>query len=177
MTNILILIIDYFRIKGFWHLARSLVIPLFIALAPIIIDLTSGVQGDISSILETAINVLGILLGFQIAISALLVSPNNRNIETAKGIKIGVTSFKKDKTLFDELVTDITWTILCTSLSLLLSIIALAFAACTPWLSHVAIPFSLFILSYCICLTVEIAINLYLILKAKPDENNNQSPA
>lgn len=171
MGNVIVLLYDYFKLNGLKHFIRSMLIPLFLSATAFFILRYGGVSvlKKVLTFMGTSSNILGILLGFLIAVLALLVSSNNENINRTKKTPIEVTSLGKEKSLFDLLVADITWTTFCTAFGLLLSLIALLFDYKTIFSSYAIVLVLVMVLTYCICQTIEVALHLYLVLKAKQD--------
>lgn len=73
----------------------------------------------IKDITSNVLNVNGILLGFTISILAIVVTSGNENIDKAKSHKIGVKLWKKEFSLYDKLVINLSYTIIIQGLILL----------------------------------------------------------
>lgn len=100
----LILIVEFFIVKGvralFWYL-----------LFPVLIGLTIYYKADdciysknVSSFHTNVITVLGILVGFTISTLAMLLTVNSPNIEKARSQILKQQAFSKNLTLFDSVL-------------------------------------------------------------------------
>lgn len=159
--------------KWYWEIG----IPMLFVILAIIIHLLSDFEIDWQNFKDSAIEVLGILIGFLISAIAIVVSTDNENMRKIKNARIDSPKIiigwdKRELTLFDLIVSNIVWCVLVSALSLIiiliLPIVLGEYASCPyVWL---------FLISYCIIATLSMVLDLFIIFTGniKTNIDNNK---
>lgn len=163
MIDLSILISDYLKMRGkrriFFDFLPALI------LSVIIFFPASKVKIEVilDKWLPTAMTISGILLGFLVAILAMIATSNNESIEKAKKFDLQIVSHGKKKYLFDELMAMNTLAIVATTFTLLFFVILLL----CQYSPKVILFLSIFLLFFCIAFTLRIAFSLYHIFSVR----------
>lgn len=163
MIDLIILISDYLKMRG----KRRIFFDFLPALILSILIFSPASKVSLNVILDkwipTATTISGILLGFLVAILAMIATSNNDSIEKAKHFDINVVSHGKKKYLFDELMAMNALAIVSTTFTLLFFAILLL----CQYSPKVILFISIFLLFFCIAFTLRIAFSLYHIFSVK----------
>ncbi len=119
----IILIIEFFYVKGLKGLVSSIIFPFICGF----IFYKYGSESDFvlnsTTYITNVITLIGILLGFSISTLALLLTVVNENIDVAKRHLIGKQIFSSKLTLFDSIVIGLAYLIFVQSLTLIFNFI------------------------------------------------------
>lgn len=128
-------------------------------------DFASQVRSDI-------LTIMGILLGFSISVLAIFITSGNRNIEASKMYSTGIKLWKtKTISLFDKIVIDLSYVIICEAIILLVIFILPAFAT-TPCKSLLLTSAVVAISAHVVFVILGISLDLYLIVSKKEKREN-----
>lgn len=165
-----ILIIDYFKTIKVKIFIYEWLFPLIICLA-IYFNFDKMDMSSFKSFKESTLNILGVLLGFSIAIITLIITTSNNNISTIKVIQ---TKFQNKSntqlSLFELILVNFTYTV---TIEIFVIISSLLF----PLLSHILYfsanlklilySFLVFFVIHILLITLRNITDLYLILTKK----------
>jgi len=111
-VEFLLLILDYFRIIKRRDLLADWVIPLTLSAVFFYINIENcKVVGTLSSISSNSISLLGVLVGFSIAVITLLVTANTKNIEEIKLVIATTISDYRKISLFELMIITYTYSV------------------------------------------------------------------
>lgn len=185
MLNIVILIRNSQDIhKG----ERRFCPAVIICAASIAITLAIGFDGykDVCDrFTDVSVNVIGILLGFVMAMVALIASGDNEGIKVAKDFKLErqcdgkdgkkimqqVRSLGKYKTAYDMLVVDLTVCTIWNAVSLVAFILVMLLVESGSGIGYWVFAAQLFMVLYCIYLSVINMLQIFNIFSAKGRKN------
>lgn len=108
----LLLIAEYFWIKGFKSFLWTWILPSMIGILIFCKSDFSIYSQNASSFHSNLISVLGILIGFTISTLTMLLTVNNTNIEEAKIDFLEKNIFSKKVSLFDSVVISLAYVII-----------------------------------------------------------------
>ena len=115
MINYFVLLLEYFLTRGKGILSNVIIC--------VIISFVFYKMGSEKSIAietsKTAVDLLGILLGFTISLFAIILSVDNEIINKAKLKSLDVKFYKEKFTVYDRLITNIAFVIFLFSLLLI----------------------------------------------------------
>lgn len=118
-----LLIIEYFKVKGFKSLIGHFVIPaIFGFLIYFEADSLAYIK-NAARYQTSIITVLGILMGFTISTFTMLLTINNSNVEKAKAKSIGKKLYNKNLSLFDSVLIGLAYIILLQGMLLIANFI------------------------------------------------------
>jgi hypothetical protein len=114
-----LLVFEFFFIKRFKAFIFNIGIPIIIGILIFHCADNCLYIKNTANFHTNMITVLGILIGFVISIFAVLLTLDNKNIESAKNHKLGFTLFKNEVNLYDSLLVGFAYLILILGLSLI----------------------------------------------------------
>lgn len=173
MIGLIFLLIDYYRIKRLKGIALSCVLPLAITAICAGFAYSDSFISETQKLFDVSQSALEILFGFSLAAIAIVTSAGNDNIEAAKKEKVGVVSFNKEKTMYDEMVTELVFATLLAAVDLI-TVIALSVAgwpedSCSV-IVGVVFAACVYMLVRCIFASLSSIIHIYFVL-TKDNEN------
>lgn len=109
----LLLIIDYFRILKRRDILLDWLAPSVLAIGFFIFNSdNSKISGTVVLLANNSIGLLGILVGFSIAVITLLITANTKNIEDIKSLVVGWINQYKSVSLFDLMIITYTYSVI-----------------------------------------------------------------
>lgn len=166
MKHILSLIEDYGKMKGVCFVIKTLAFPTIVSAVTLII---SGFPKLSLCWCETQgmfVSVLGMLLGFMISSTAIVVTSNNENVKKSKDFKINVTSRGREKYLYDELIAESVWT----TISCAVSVIVLTIAPLVLDADGGMMLAGIWLTVYCIRCAAGMVLDMYMIFSAPKNQ-------
>ena len=163
----LLLVIEFFRIKGLKAFLWSCLIPVSTGLLIYYKSQDSNYFVNASSFHSNMITVLGILIGFTISTLTMLLTVNNKNIDKAKAELIGKIIFSKDISLFDSVVTGLAYIILIQGFLLIANFIYPVFVSVTTLQGKIFFSVNISLLIHIIIVLMRNVLDFYFILTKK----------
>lgn len=174
MINIefILLLRDYFKTLNKRNFILEWFIPFFVGLGVFLINRKNiKIDDQLKNLSTNITSLLGVLIGFSIAVITLLVTTNSKNIEE---IKTKLTSYfvgNKNLTLFDLLLINYTYSVVVevflTIFNLIIpSMIEFDKSSC---MLNIINSLNIFLVSHILLLTVRNTTSFYFILLKKQD--------
>jgi hypothetical protein len=165
----LLLIVDYFKTLRRREFLLEWMAPLIIGVLCAIIK---SPEKDVIEILKAlssgGISLLGVLIGFSIAVLTILVTSSSENIQEIKNTKTDFIKSHKRLSLFDLLLTNYAYSVVAEVLVLIVNIlIASSMFSFEGRVQKFIIFFDVFLLSHVLLLTLRNITNFYFILSKK----------
>lgn len=123
-VEFLLLIVDYFKIIRLRDLLTDVLIPILIVTVFYTVNLEEAhLASMLSSLSSNSISLLGILVGFSIAVITLLITANTKNIEEIKGKIVLQLNDYRNISLFDSLIITYTYSVIIEVLLIVFNLI------------------------------------------------------
>ncbi|SEA76673.1 hypothetical protein [Pedobacter hartonius] len=108
-----LLIIDYFRAIKRRDILSDWVLPLILSILYFILNRTnSQISSTINSLVDNSISLLGVLVGFSIAVITLLITASTANIDEIKKITACRISQYRTVSVFDVMIITYTYSVI-----------------------------------------------------------------
>ena len=170
--NFFVLIFDYFRSLSIRIAIYELIMPLiftiiyaFIADLPSLTSEVNPLQ-KVPELNSNAITILGIFVGFSIAMFTILVTSSNKNIENIKQWKTEVVISNEQISLYKLLLINISYSVLISSLLLIIDIIFMIF---TNQANKIINSINIMFISHVLLLNIRNITDFYLIVTKNMD--------
>lgn len=163
----LLLIIEFFWVKGFRSVVITCVVPLIIGLLIFYVANDCIYINNASSFHSNLVTVLGILIGFTISTLTMLLTVNNTNIEKAKNRFLNRKIFSKQFSLFDSVVTGLAYNILIQGFLLIANFIYPIFISISTIEAKAFFSINIAIMVHVILILMRNVLDFYFILTKK----------
>jgi len=163
----LLLLIEFFWIKGIRAILWSCAIPVTIGLLIFYKSDNTIYYQNAANFHSNLVTVLGILIGFTISTLTMLLTVNNANIEKAKLELIGKKIFKKDISLFDSVVIGLAYIILIQGFLLIANFIYPIFVSIATLQGKTFFAINISLMVHIILILMRNVLDFYFILTKK----------
>lgn len=172
--NFFILIFDYFRSLSFRIAVYELILPvifttsyIFIVDPPYLKTQINSLQ-NIPELNSNAITILGIFVGFSIAMFTILTTSSNRNIENIKQWKTDTIISNEQISLYRLLLINISYSVLISSLLIIIDILFIIF---TNKANKTINSINIMFISHVLLLNIRNITDFYLVITKNSNSN------
>ena len=163
----LLLLIEFFWIKGIRAILWSCAIPVVIGLLIFYKSDNIIYCQNAANFHSNIVTVLGILIGFTISTLTMLLTVNNVNLEKAKLKLIGKEIFKKSISLFDSVVISLAYIIVIQGFLLITNFIYPIFISISTLQGKTLFAINISLMVHIILILMRNVLDFYFILTKK----------
>lgn len=167
----LLLAADYFRIIKRRDFLLDWLMPILFSFSYFYLNLDNCKINEIaSSISSTSISLLGVLVGFSIAVITLLITANTKNIEEIKELVAGQINQYRSVSLFDLMIITYTYSVIMEIILIIFNLFLPAFVINSIGYNNKAnflISINMLFISHVLFVTIRNVTNFYFILIKK----------